>query len=130
MKWSHIALMAGGAAGVAARAIISHWLETKTGHHLPWGTIFVNVSGCFLIGFLSGLTAPAGVLPAHPVLRDALLVGVLGGYTTFSSFSLQTVHLLNEGRFFDAFGHVFATVAFCLLATWLGLRLAPHPIAS
>ncbi len=90
----------------------------------PWATLFVNVSGSLLIGLLAALTQPEGRWGESPLLRDLLMVGVLGGYTTFSSFSLQTLILMREGRLAAALTNVGASVVLCLLGVWLGYLLA------
>jgi CrcB protein len=77
------------------------------------GTIFVNVSGSFIIGFIAALETT-------PPTRQLFMVGLLGGYTTFSSFSLQTLELANEGRWGTAGANVGLSMGLCLLAVWLG----------
>lgn len=110
MNWVWIAL--GSAAGGVLRFWLGSLFATKLGAaHL--GTIVVNVSGSFAIGWLAAL----GPMPFG---RQLLIIGLLGGYTTFSTFSLQTLELAQEGRWATAAGNVFLSVTCALLAVWLG----------
>ena len=92
----------------------------------PWNTLVVNVVGSFIIGILAALTAAEGKL-LGPNLRSFsyhfLMIGVCGGYTTFSSFSLQTLNLIHDGEWFYVFGNIIASVVVCLVAVWLGFLL-------
>ncbi len=90
------------------------------GESFPWGTIAINIIGSFVIGFFGALTMPEGALPASPNLRIFVMVGICGGFTTFSSFSLQTFGLARDGALFGAMGNVLASVTMCLLAVTLG----------
>ncbi len=87
-----------------------HWLGTPG---FPWGTLVVNILGCFAIGVFA--SAFEGV-----AWRQFLMVGVCGGFTTFSSFSFETLNLLREGQTLQAGAYVFASVLVCLMAVWLG----------
>lgn len=104
-------------------AIARYQLDSLVTRHnrgaFPWGTLVVNVSGCFLLGLLFTLTA--GRLDANPALRAALTVGFIGAYTTFSTFSLQTVRLTEDGAVGLAVGYLAASVAVGLLAAWAGM---------
>jgi CrcB protein len=86
----------------------------------PWGTLIVNVSGCFVIGIFNALTGPDGVLLVPVNIRLFVMVGMCGGYTTFSSFSLETLNLMRGGEWLAAASYVLASVAFCLIGVWLG----------
>jgi CrcB protein len=110
----------GGGLGSVARWWISVAVAERYGQAFPWGTLFVNVSGSFLIGLFAGLTAPHGRLLAPPGFRQFFMLGVCGGYTTFSSFSLQTLALAKEGEFFRAGLNTVLSVALCLVAVWVG----------
>ena len=90
------------------------------GEAFPWGTILVNVVGSLIIGFVATLMPPDSRLLALPDARDFLMIGVLGGYTTFSAFSLQTLSLAREGHWAPAAINVFLSVSLCLIAVWLG----------
>jgi len=120
---TYLAVMAGGAIGVAARMAISQFISMRFGNTLPWGTMLVNVSGCFIIGLFSGWADNSGV---SPLVRQIVMIGVLGGFTTFSSFSLQTIVFLKNGQIFPALTNVFLSVLLCLLATWAGLLFASY----
>lgn len=117
-----LAVAIGGAIGSVGRYLINTvWLPAAGPHALPWGTLTVNVAGSFLYGLLFAvLTA---YLPASGTLRVALLAGFLGGFTTFSSFSFESVQLIQEGQAVLAMVYVVASVVSCLLALWLGLAL-------
>lgn len=89
----------------------------------PWGTVLVNVSGSLLIGISAALLEP-GRWSATPAARDFVMVGLLGGYTTFSAFSLQTLQLLRQGKMWLAGANAAGSLMMCLLAVWLGYLLA------
>jgi fluoride exporter len=84
----------------------------------------VNVIGSYVIGFFTGLTGPDGPLLVSPVARAFVTIGIIGGFTTFSSFSLQTMLLVQDGQWFAAAGNVLSSVALCLLAVAGGIALA------
>lgn len=100
--------------------------ERMTKTIFPWNTLVVNVTGSFIIGILGALVAAEGKL-LGPSLRSFsyyfLMIGVCGGYTTFSSFSLQTLNLMRDGQWFYVFGNIIASVVVCLIAVWLGFLL-------
>lgn len=122
--------MGGGAAGVGARMFLSNWIANQFGTSFPWGTLIVNVCGCFIIGIFTGLTGPDGAFMTPPLVRQVVAIGVLGGFTTYSSFSLQTINLLTEGEILYAAGNITLTLLLCLVGTWGGLALSqvlqPH----
>ena len=118
--WIAIGSALGGIArywcsGVAARLI---------GETFPWGTLIVNVVGSFIIGIFAILTGPEGRFMVPSVARQFVMIGLLGGYTTFSSFSLQTLNLATDREYLYAGLNVLFSVALCLLAVWLGSILA------
>ena len=121
----------GGALGSVAR----HWFSGAVARHFgqafPWGTMLVNVSGCLVIGFFATLTGPDGRWLAPAWFRQQFfMLGLCGGYTTFSSFSLQTLNLAQDGEWLYAGGTVMLSVLGCLAAVWLGHLLAAALSAS
>jgi CrcB protein len=98
----------------------------KTGQIFPWGTIIVNIMGCFIIGFIFTISVGTGArLQLPPLLtRNFIMIGLLGGYTTFSSFSLQTLTLAQDRQWWGAAANVLLTVVLCLVGVWLGSALA------
>jgi CrcB protein len=110
----------GGALGSAGRYACSLLVARSFGETFPWGTLAVNVAGSFVIGAFATLTGPDGRWIMAPDLRLFVTVGICGGFTTFSSFSLQTLGLIRSGEFAAAFGNVAASLALCLLSVWLG----------
>jgi CrcB protein len=114
----------GGALGSVARFWCSGVAARLVGETFPWGTIVVNVTGSFVIGFAATSMGPDGRLFVGSTARQFIMVGICGGYTTFSSFSLQTLDLLNDGEWLPAIGNVGLSVVLCLLAVWAGHVLA------
>jgi CrcB protein len=112
----------GGAVGSVARYLMASSIQTATGWDFPLGTVLVNILGCFLIGILYVLLV-ARPDPRHD-LRALLMVGVMGGFTTFSSFSLETVTMAMNGNYTGATLNVVISVAACLVGTVLGVTLA------
>lgn len=110
----------GSAIGGVARFALSGLVANQFGPTFPWGTLIVNVSGSFVIGFINTITAPDGRVFASGTTRQFLMTGICGGYTTFSSFSLQTLNLANDGEWMRAGANAVLSVVCCLLAVWLG----------
>ena len=117
-----VGIAIGGAIGSVLRYLIqvqsNHWF----GSEFPYGTFIVNVVGSLLIGFLSFVLVERVSVPEE--IRFAILVGVLGGFTTFSTFSLDTLNFILQGNYSVAMGNVLLNVGICLLACFLGLSLA------
>ena len=116
----YLAVAAGGAIGTVLRYIISGVIAVRFGETFPWGTMIINVTGSFVIGFFAALTGPDGRFLVSGATRQFVMVGVCGGYTTFSSFSIQTLNLINDGEWLDAGGNVLGSVGLCLFSVWLG----------
>ncbi|MBN1240813.1 MAG: fluoride efflux transporter CrcB [Gammaproteobacteria bacterium] len=110
----------GGALGSVGRFAASGFVARSTGGALPWGTLLVNVTGSLLIGFAAGLWLSDGKLALSADARAFLMIGVLGGFTTFSTFSLETLNLIRAGEWLWAFANVAGSIALCLVAVWLG----------
>ncbi|HYM72574.1 MAG TPA: fluoride efflux transporter CrcB [Stellaceae bacterium] len=113
----------GGALGSIARYWMTNVVALLLGPRFPWGTILINILGSFVIGFVAHLTTPVGSVPLSFDLRAFILVGICGGYTTFSSFSLQTLELARSGNWLGAGGNILLSVVLCLIAVWAGYLL-------
>ncbi len=123
-----LAVAVGGATGACLRFATVRWIATSTQSAFPYGTLVVNVVGCFAIGVVATLAVDAWEL--SDAARAGLVVGVLGGLTTFSSFGLETLELLREERLGAAIGNVVANNVLGLTAAWLGLRLAQRLVSQ
>jgi CrcB protein len=117
---TYVWIALGGALGSMARYGCSSLAAAWIGETFPWGTLIINVLGSFVIGFFATLTGPDGRVLVAPDARQFVMVGICGGYTTFSSFSLQTLNLVRDGDMLRAGANIVASVVFCLLAVWLG----------
>ncbi len=110
--------------GAGLGGVFRYWISNSVywfvGRQFPYGTLVVNVSGCFLMGLLFVLILERfnGI---GPPLRSLLLIGLLGGYTTFSSFSIETLNLFENGAWISAFLNISLSVILCIAATWLGV---------
>jgi len=117
-----IAVAIGGASGAVMRWLMASGIQKMAGGAFPWGTFAVNAIGSFLLGFLFVWLIERST--AGELLRLALTVGFLGAFTTFSTYSLESIRLLQEGALALAFGNVIGQVVVCLTLTWLGIQLA------
>jgi fluoride exporter len=117
---SYMWIAVGSALGGMGRYWISGTVAQQFGETFPWGTIIVNVTGSFIIGFFATLTGPDGRFLASTSARQFVMVGLCGGYTTFSSFSLQTLNQAREGDWLGAGANIGLSVLLCLIAVWLG----------
>jgi fluoride exporter len=126
---SYLWIFLGGGLGSIARYAASGLVARQWGETFPWGTLLVNVSGSFLIGWFATYTAPEGRWLVSPSFREFFMLGICGGYTTFSSFSLQSLALVQDGQWFKAGANAVLSVVLCLAAVWLGyfLALSLHP---
>lgn len=112
----------GGFIGASSRYFIGGLIQDVFfKYHLPFGTIAVNIIGCLIIGILAGISDTKELFSDS--LRLLLFVGILGGFTTFSAFGLETLNLINKGLIFHAFGNVLISVVLALLAVWFGHSL-------
>jgi CrcB protein len=122
--WNGLWIFIGGGLGSLARWGVSGWVANAMGETFPWGTILVNVSGSLVIGLFAGVTGPEGRWLAPATFRQFFMLGICGGYTTFSSFSLQTLNLAEEGQWFRAGANAVLSLVLCLAGVWLGHLLA------
>jgi CrcB protein len=114
--WVALGSALGGVARYGCALLASDWV----GDAFPWGTIFINALGSFVIGFFATVTAAEGRLLVRSEARVFVTVGLCGGYTTFSSFSLQTFLLARGGEWLAAGANVVLSVVLCLAAVWIG----------
>ncbi len=112
--------------GSGLGGMLRYWLSglvaSRVGETFPWGTVAVNVLGSLLIGLIAGLT-DSQRWAGSPEIRQFLMLGVLGGFTTYSSFSLQTLRLLQDGEWWPAVGYVVGTTLLCLLFVVVGYKV-------
>ncbi|HWB52358.1 MAG TPA: fluoride efflux transporter CrcB [Stellaceae bacterium] len=114
----------GSALGGVARYWLALGVARLAGETFPWGTLLINIIGSFVIAYFGTLTLPDGPRPASLEMRVFVMVGLCGGFTTFSSFSLQTIELLRSGESGRAVAYIVGSVALCLAGTALGHYLA------
>lgn len=114
----------GGAIGSVTRLWLAVYVATLTGLTFPWGTILINTLGSLIIGFFATFTGPDGRVVVPLDARAFVMIGLCGGFTTFSAFSLQTLDLARDGRLLQAGANIVLSVVLCLAAVVLGHRLA------
>jgi CrcB protein len=121
---NYLWIAAGAALGGMLRYFLSGAAARLAGETFPWGTLFVNVTGCVAIGFFVALTGPDGrfIVPSH--VRLFVMTGFCGGYTTFSTFSLETLRLLQDREWAYAGFNIAASVVLCLAGVWAGYQAA------
>ena len=122
--WKAFWIFVGGGLGSLARWGASGLIANAFGETFPWGTLIVNVSGSFIIGLFATATGPEGRWLAPASFRQFFMIGICGGYTTFSSFSLQTLNLAQDGQWLKAAGNSVLSLVLCLAGVWLGHVLA------
>lgn len=116
---------AGGALGTLARYLLSI-AALPISRELPWGTICINIAGSFIIGLFGTLTLASGRHPVSEDVRLFVMVGICGGFTTFSAFSLQTLDLLRDGALYRALLNIVISVVLCILAVAAGHAVSAH----
>jgi CrcB protein len=114
-----LAIAAGGAVGSVLRFWVSTWVYALLGRSFPYGTFAVNILGCFTMGFLFVLFTDR--LSDSVILRAGILIGVLGGFTTFSTFSIEAFNLIEQGETLKSLLYMFASLILCVTGTWLGV---------
>jgi fluoride exporter len=110
----------GSAIGGMARYWCYGAMVRLMGAAFPWGTLTVNLVGCTFIGFFATIASPDGRLLVAPATRQFVMVGICGGFTTFSTFGLETLNLARDGEWAKAAANVLASVLLCLVGVWLG----------
>lgn len=125
MNIAYLWVAIGGALGSVARFWVNGLVSEKIGATFPWGTLVINVTGSFVIGVIGALAVPEGRMDSvsRQFATQFLMIGVCGGYTTFSSFSLQTLNLLRDREWLYAGGNILLSVVLCMIAVWLGWLL-------
>ena len=112
---------AGGFLGAISRYLVDGWVANATGGSFPWGTLVVNLTGSFLLGMLFAASVERGVLPA--AIRAPVLIGFIGAYTTFSTLTLETWRLVEDGSYVTAFANIGGSVIFGVAAVVAGLAI-------
>jgi CrcB protein len=122
---AYLAVGVGSAVGGMGRFWVAGFIGQRYGDAFPWGTILVNVTGSMAIGILAALAGMDGRLPPRltPLAAQFFMVGICGGYTTFSAFSLQTLKLIQNGSLPQATANVLVSVMACVIAAWVGYLL-------
>lgn len=122
---AYLLVALGGAVGSVVRYWISGLVAARLGALFPWNTMVVNVTGSFIIGVMAVIAGAEGRLDPHAraMAVQLVMVGICGGYTTFSSFSLQTLNLMNEGQWLYAGANILLSVVLCMAGVWLGWQV-------
>lgn len=125
MNIAYLWVALGGALGSVGRFWLNGIVSNRFGATFPWGTLTINVIGSFIIGFVGALASPEGRLDprSRAFATQFFMVGICGGYTTFSSFSLQTLNLIRDREWLYAGGNVMLSVGLCMVAVWIGYML-------
>jgi CrcB protein len=124
MLAQYLWIAVGSALGGSARYFCSGLAARLIGETFPFGTLIVNIVGSFIIGFFATLTGPDGRIFVSSTMRQMVMTGFCGGFTTFSSFSLQTLSLVQDGEWLHAGANITGSVVLCLAAVWAGHILA------
>jgi fluoride exporter len=122
--FNYVLIAIGSALGGVARYWASGTIANRIGQSFPWGTLFVNVTGSFIIGFFASMTSTDGRWFVGSYARNFFMIGVCGGYTTFSSFSLQTLNLAQDREWLYAGSNAVLSLVLCLVSVWFGHLLA------
>ncbi len=118
---NYLLVFVGGGLGAAARYWLSGMVYTRLGNAFPFGTLVVNIVGCFMIGLLMSLLEDRFLV--YPSIRIFLTIGILGGFTTFSSFSFETITLLQDGQILYGTTNILISIITCVGGTWIGFSL-------
>jgi fluoride exporter len=117
---AYVLIAIGSALGGMSRYFVSGVITSLTGGTFPYGTMIVNITGCLVIGFFATLTGPDGRLLVGTPARQFVMIGICGGYTTFSSFSLETLYLMQAGEWMPAAMNAAGSVVLCLMSVSIG----------
>ena len=117
---AYVLIAVGSALGGMGRYFVTGFVTTLTGGTFPYGTMLVNITGCLVIGFFATLTGPEGRILVGTPARQFVMIGICGGYTTFSSFSLETLYLMQAGEWMPAVMNATGSVILCLVSVSLG----------
>jgi CrcB protein len=117
---AYVLIAIGSALGGMGRYFVSGVVTALTGGTFPYGTMLVNITGCLVIGFFATLTGPDGRLLVGTPARQFVMIGICGGYTTFSSFSLETLYLMQAGELMPAVLNAAGSVILCLVSVSIG----------
>jgi fluoride exporter len=117
---AYVLIAIGSALGGMGRYFVSGAVTGLTGGTFPYGTMLVNITGCLVIGFFATLTGPDGRFLVGTPARQFVMIGLCGGYTTFSSFSLETLYLMQAGEWMPAVSNAVGSVLLCILSVWIG----------
>jgi CrcB protein len=120
---TYLIVALGGSIGSVARYWLGDLGTTLLTDSFPWGILLVNVLGCFVIGFFSEATGPSGMLTVSAELRSFVIIGICGGFTTFSAFSLGTIALLTSGHWLSGLGNIILSIFLCLIGVTIGVEL-------
>jgi CrcB protein len=120
IEMAYLWVAIGGALGSMARYGCGGWVARLTGGVFPYGTLVVNTSGALVIGVFAAMSLPEGRFLVPPSTRLFVMTGICGGYTTFSTFSLETLNLMRDGEWSRALGNIVGSVVLSLFAVWLG----------
>lgn len=125
MDMTYLWVAIGGAIGCLSRYWLSSFISSHLSENFPWGTLFCNVTGSLVIGILAAFAMPDSRLDSQSRIftTQFLMIGFCGGYTTFSSFSLQTLNLLRDREWFYSSANILLSVLLCMIAVWLGYLL-------
>jgi fluoride exporter len=127
---AYLWITVGSALGGMLRYGISGFVARRVGETFPWGTLAVNVSGSFVIGLAAALTASGGAFDGNITIRQFVMIGICGGYTTFSSFSLQTLNLARDREWSRVVLNIVASVGLCVLAVWAGFAVGAFALGG
>jgi CrcB protein len=127
---AYLWITVGSALGGMLRYGISGFVARRVGETFPWGTLAVNVSGSFVIGLAGALTASGAAFDGNMTIRQFVMIGICGGYTTFSSFSLQTLNLARDREWSRVVLNIVASVGLCVFAVWLGFGVGAFALGG